>query len=108
LQVSPWLAAAVAPARTRHERARAARLGPDAADGHARRALILYELANRFDGSLAGGRLAGRGHGPLFGHFAFDMGGRVSSLQPSVLSLLFLIARRIVHSPFGYGLRDSR
>jgi len=73
-------------------------------------ALILYELANRFD-NITGGAdgLQGVVMAPLFGRFAFDMGGRVAYLYTlTVLFLLFLIARRIVHSPFGFGLRAIR
>ena len=73
-------------------------------------ALILYELANRFDGITGGADgLQGVVMGPLFGRFAFDMGGRVAYLYSlTVLAILFLVARRIVHSPFGYGLRAIR
>ena len=73
-------------------------------------ALILYELANRFD-KITGGAdgLQGVVMGPLLGRFAFDMGGRVAYLYSlTVLIVLFFIARRIVHSPFGYGLRAIR
>ena len=47
-------------------------------------ALILYELANRFD-DITGGAdgLQGVVMGPLLGRFAFDLGGRVGvRLQP--------------------------
>ena len=73
-------------------------------------ALILYELANRFDGITGGADgLQGVVMGPLLGHFAFDMGGRVAFLYSlSVLALLFFVARRVVRSPFGYGLRAIR
>ena len=73
-------------------------------------ALILYELANRFDGITGGADgLQGVVMGPLLGRFAFDMGGRVAYLYSlAVLAALFLVARRIVHSPFGYGLRAIR
>ncbi len=73
-------------------------------------ALILYELANRFD-KITGGAdgLQGVVMGPLLGRFAFDMGGRVAYLYSlTVLIVLFFIARRVVHSPFGYGLRAIR
>ena len=73
-------------------------------------ALILYELANRFD-DITGGAdgLQGVVMGPLLGLFAFDLGGRVAYLYSlAVLVLLFLVARRIVHSPFGYGLEAIR
>jgi branched-chain amino acid transport system permease protein len=73
-------------------------------------ALILYELANRFD-KITGGAdgLQGVVMGPLLGVFAFDLGGRVGYLYSLVvLIVLFFVARRIVHSPFGYGLKAIR
>jgi branched-chain amino acid transport system permease protein len=73
-------------------------------------ALILYELANRFD-TITGGADGLRGvvMGPLLGRFAFDLGGRVGYLYSLVvLVVLFFVARRIVHSPFGYGLKAIR
>ncbi len=73
-------------------------------------ALILYELANRFD-SITGGAdgLQGVVTGPLFGTFAFDLAGHVAYLYSlTVLFVLFLLARRIVNAPFGYGLRAIR
>jgi branched-chain amino acid transport system permease protein len=73
-------------------------------------ALILYELANRFD-TITGGADGLRGvvMGPLLGKFAFDLGGRVAYLYSlAVLVVLFFVARRIVHSPFGYALKAIR
>lgn len=73
-------------------------------------ALILYELANRFD-NITGGAdgLQGVVVGPLFGKFAFDLGGRVAYLYSlTLLFVLFMLARRIVNAPFGYGLRAIR
>ena len=73
-------------------------------------ALILYELANRFD-KITGGAdgLQGVVMGPLLGAFAFDLGGRVAYLYSLVvLVILFFVARRIVNSPFGYGLKAIR
>src|SRR5437868_11120637 len=66
-------------------------------------ALILYELANRFD-NITGGAdgLQGVVTGPPSGTFAFDLGGRVAYLYSlAVLFVLFLLARRIVNAPFG-------
>jgi branched-chain amino acid transport system permease protein len=73
-------------------------------------ALILYELANRFDNVTGGADgLQGVVTGPLFGIFAFDLAGRVAYLYSlTVLFVLFVIARRIVNAPFGYGLRAIR
>ncbi|MDE2396635.1 MAG: branched-chain amino acid ABC transporter permease [Burkholderiales bacterium] len=76
-------------------------------------ALVLLELANKFD-DLTGGAdgLQGVVIGPLLGHFDFDLGARVASFYSlSVLFLVFLLLRRIVHSPFGVSLqalRDNR
>jgi branched-chain amino acid transport system permease protein len=73
-------------------------------------ALILYELANRFD-AITGGAdgLQGVVMGPLLGVFAFDLGSRVAyAYSLVVLIVLFFVARRIVHSPFGYGLMAIR
>lgn len=73
-------------------------------------ALILYELANRFD-QITGGADGLRGvvMGPLLGSFAFDLGGRVAYLYSlTVLFALFFVARKVVHSPFGYGLKAIR
>ena len=73
-------------------------------------ALILYELANRFD-SITGGADGLRGvvMGPLLGVFAFDLGGRVAyAYSLVVLILLFFLMRGVVHSPFGIGLKAIR
>ena len=76
-------------------------------------ALVLYELANKFDG-LTGGAdgLQGVVMGPLLGSFEFDLGARVASLYSmAVLFAAFLLMRRMVHSPLGaslQALRDNR
>jgi len=79
-------------------------------------ASILYELANKLDW-LTGGAdgLQGVVMGPLltpFGRFDFDLGGRTAyAYTLAVLVVCLLIARRLVHSPFGYSLqalRDNR
>lgn len=73
-------------------------------------ALILFELANSF-GGLTGGAdgLQGIMMRPVLGLFAFDIVGRTGYLYSlSVLFALFLIARRVVHSPFGLSLRAVR
>jgi branched-chain amino acid transport system permease protein len=69
-------------------------------------ALILRELANRFDG-LTGGAdgLQGIIVAPVLGRFAFDIGGSVGYVYSmAVLFVLFLAARRIIYSPFGLSL----
>ena len=80
-------------------------------------ALVLLELANKFDG-LTGGTdgLQGVVMGPLWvpfvGRFEFDLGARVASFYSlTVLFIAFLLLRRIVHSPLGISLqalRDNR
>ncbi len=76
-------------------------------------ALVLYELANRFDG-LTGGAdgLQGVVIGPLLGRFEFDLGARVASFYSlAVLFAAFVGLRRVVHSPLGVSvqaLRDNR
>ena len=80
-------------------------------------ALVLLELANKFDG-LTGGTdgLQGVVMGPLsvpgLGRFEFDLGARVASFYSlTVLFVAFMLLRRIVHSPLGISmqaLRDNR
>ena len=70
-------------------------------------ALLLRELANRFS-EITGGfdGLQGIVVAPLLGRFEFDLYGKVGFIYSlSVLFILFLVARRIVHSPFGLSLR---
>ncbi len=75
-------------------------------------ASILYELANKLDW-LTGGAdgLQGVVMGPLVG-FDFDLAGRVAyAYTIVVLIVVLLVARRLVHSPFGASLealRDNR
>jgi branched-chain amino acid transport system permease protein len=76
-------------------------------------ALVLYELANKFD-TLTGGAdgLQGVVMGKLLGQFEFDLGARVGSCYSmAVLFIAFVVLRRVVHSPFGaslQALRDNR
>ena len=73
-------------------------------------ASILYEVANRFD-SITGGAdgLQGVVVGPLLGLFAFGLDGKVAYVYSlTMLFLLFLVARRVAHSPFGYALKAIR
>jgi len=70
-------------------------------------ALVLRELGNRYDG-LTGGTdgLQGIVIDPLFGQFRFDIFGHTAyAYSLAVLFILFLLARRIVNSPFGLSLR---
>ena len=71
--------------------------------------LLLAEVANSASG-LTGGAdgLQGMKIAPLLG-FKFDLYGRTAyAYSLAVLFLLFLIARRIIHSPFGLALRGIR
>ncbi len=73
-------------------------------------AAVLYELANKLDW-LTGGAdgLQGVMMGPLLGRFEFDLYGRTAyAYSLAVLVVVMLIARRIVHSPFGYSLKALR
>ncbi len=70
-------------------------------------ALILREIANRFD-ALTGGAdgLQGVTIAPILGRFSFDIAGHVGYVYSvAVLFVLFVVARRIVYSPFGLSLR---
>ena len=70
-------------------------------------ALILREIANRFDW-LTGGAdgLQGIVMGPVLGAFAFDITGHVAYVYSlAVLFLAFLAARRLMNSPLGLSLR---
>lgn len=70
-------------------------------------ALMLYELANKFT-SFTGGvdGLPGIEVKPVLGVFEFDMFGRVGYVYSMVvLFVMFWLARRLVHSPFGQSLR---
>jgi branched-chain amino acid transport system permease protein len=70
-------------------------------------ALMLFELANRM-ASITGGAdgLQGMMVGPVLGLFSFDLFGKTAYLYAlSVLFVLFLLARKIVHSTFGLSLR---
>ena len=73
-------------------------------------ALILHEIANALP-SLTGGAdgLQGIIMGPMLGRFAFDLYGRTAYLYSLAITfLLFLVARRLVNSPFGLSLKAIR
>jgi len=73
-------------------------------------ALLLLELANKLDW-LTGGAdgLQGVVMGPVLGLFEFDLYGRTAAWYSlSVVLLLFLLMRRLVHSPFGATLKAVR
>ncbi len=75
--------------------------------------LILLELANKLDW-LTGGAdgLQGVVMGPVLGQFAFDLEGRTAAWYSLVVGLVcFVLARRLVQSPFGatlMAIRDNR
>jgi branched-chain amino acid transport system permease protein len=66
-------------------------------------ALLLYELANRFDTQTGGADgLQGMTVGPLLGRFEFDLQGQVAaSYGLAVLLVAVWFMRRLVRSPFG-------
>jgi len=69
-------------------------------------ALVLREIANRY-AELTGGAdgLQGITMAPVLGMFRFDLFGRTAYVYSLlVLFVLFLLARRIVNSPFGLSL----
>ncbi len=72
--------------------------------------LMLFEAANKatdFTGGVDG--LQGIEMKPLLGLFSFDLQGRTAYIYcVLVLFVLFWIARRIVHSPFGLSLQGIR
>jgi branched-chain amino acid transport system permease protein len=73
-------------------------------------ALVLREIANRYS-ELTGGAdgLQGITMAPLLGMFRFDMFGHTAYIYSLVvLFVLFVVARRIVHSPFGLSLRSIK
>jgi branched-chain amino acid transport system permease protein len=70
-------------------------------------ALIMREIANQIP-EITGGAdgLQGVTVAPILGQFEFDIFGHVGyAYCLTVLFILFLVARRIVHSPFGLSLR---
>ncbi len=73
-------------------------------------ALVLGEIANQLTW-LTGGAdgLQGVTIAPILGKFEFDIFGRTAYVYSLIVSfLLFLIARRLVISPFGLSLRTIR
>ena len=73
-------------------------------------ALLLEALGERFS-NITGGTdgLQGIEMAPILGQFAFDMFGKTGFFYSLiVLFLLFLLARRVVNSPFGLSLRAIR
>lgn len=72
--------------------------------------LLLYEAANSASW-LTGGAdgLQGVRIRPLFETFKFDLYGRTAyAYSLAILFLVFLAARRLIHSPFGLALRGIR
>jgi branched-chain amino acid transport system permease protein len=72
--------------------------------------LLLHEAANSLHW-LTGGAdgLQGASIGPVLGLFKFDLFGRTAyAYSLIVLFLAFLVARRLIHSPFGLALRGIR
>jgi branched-chain amino acid transport system permease protein len=70
-------------------------------------ALVCYEIANRY-GDITGGAdgLQGVTVAPIFGLYRFDMFGHTAYIYCLVvLFIMFMLARRIVNSPFGLSLK---
>ena len=73
-------------------------------------ALVLREIANRYS-ELTGGAdgLQGITMAPVLGIFRFDLYGHTAYVYSLVvLFVMFVIARRIVQSPFGLSLRSIK
>jgi branched-chain amino acid transport system permease protein len=72
--------------------------------------LMLYEAANKaafVTGGVDG--LSGVTMAPIFGRFGFDIGGRTAFVYALVVVfVVFIVLRRIVHSPFGLSVRGIR
>ncbi len=72
--------------------------------------MMLYEAANKltdFTGGVDG--LQGVDIQPVLGMFSFDLYGKTAYwYSVAVLFLMFWVARRLVHSPFGLSLRGIR
>src|SRR5215470_3228249 len=72
--------------------------------------LVLREIANQLDW-LTGGAdgLQGVTVAPVLGLFPFDIGGHVAYVYSlTALFVMFVLARRIVNSPFGLSLRSLK
>jgi branched-chain amino acid transport system permease protein len=72
--------------------------------------LMLYEAANQLP-SITGGAdgLSGVTMGKVLGAWSFDLAGSTAyAYSAAVLFVLFVVARRIVASPFGLSLRGVR
>ncbi len=73
-------------------------------------AMMLFEVANKLT-AITGGvdGLQGIDMQPIFGVFKFDMVGKAAFWYAvGVLFVLFWVARKVVHSPFGLGLKGIR
>jgi len=72
--------------------------------------LMLWEVANKaafISGGVDG--LSGVTIAPILGRFNFDIGGRTAYIYALVVVfLVFVVLRRIVHSPFGLSVRGIR
>jgi branched-chain amino acid transport system permease protein len=72
-------------------------------------ALVLREIANQLDITGGADGLQGITMEPVLGHFAFDIFGKTAYIYSLVvLFILFVLARRIVNSPFGLSLRSLK
>jgi branched-chain amino acid transport system permease protein len=73
-------------------------------------AMMLFEVANKLT-SITGGvdGLQGIDMHPIFGVFSFDLIGKTAYWYAmAVLFVMFWLARKLVHSPFGLSLKGIR
>lgn len=71
--------------------------------------LVIYTAANKASGVTGGDNGLQCEFGDLLGAFHFDLYGRTAYLYSLVVVFgIFLLARRLVHSPFGLALRGMR
>ena len=71
--------------------------------------LLLFELANRLSDITGGVDGLSMEMGSVLGAFRFDMYGRTAyGYCLAVTFIVFLVVRRLVHSPFGWSLRGIR
>ncbi len=68
--------------------------------------MVMFEIANRLPWTGGADGLQGIEIGPVLGRFEFDIfGSTAHAYSLTVLFVLFLAARRLVRSPFGWSVR---
>jgi branched-chain amino acid transport system permease protein len=73
-------------------------------------AMMLFEAANKLSGVTGGvDGLQGIQMLPVFGKFSFDLYGKTAYIYSmATLFVLFWLARKLIHSPFGVSLQGIR